>query len=204
MNERSSKLRLPVDSNSKVLITGPGRSGTTFLVSLISALGYDTGFSEQQLGSLDRVSRAGLERGIYKAAHKNSPLSDAYIIKSPFISETLGYACSKGDLHVEHVYIPVRDMRDIAQSRERGGFWGASSVPEQEEQIARSFFTLINVVANYDLPHTFLYFPRLVMDPEYLYRKLFYLVGSIEYEFFLGVFNRVARPEWIHSFKSTT
>ena len=66
---------------NKVLITGTGKSGTTFLVHLLTALEFDTGFN---LGNLKDFmierSFGGLEipiRGKY--AQEKTP----YIIKNP-------------------------------------------------------------------------------------------------------------------------
>lgn len=203
-------LRPPAAENGKVLITGPGRSGTTFLVVLLTELGYDTGFSLAQCHELDGRSHAGLEMGIYKFAHKSSPLSDPYIIKSPLIADSLESACVRGDVLIEHVFIPLRHLRDVASSRERasllgaegGGFFLAGTREEQEASTAVSFFNLMRAVVQYSLPYTLLDFPRIVTDPGYLYQRLEYLLEGIDYEDFLAVFNRVSRPEWVNSFKA--
>lgn len=203
-------LRSPVAGNGKVIITGPGRSGTTFLVVLLTELGYDTGFSTEQCQMLDDRSHAGLEMGIYKVAHKNSPLSDPYIIKSPLISDSLEWACVRGDVLIEHVFIPLRDIHDIARSRERvhslgavaGGLFQSATIEEQEAKAAVSFFNLMRTIVTHGLPCTLLDFPRLAIDPEYLYLKLSYLVEKISYRDFLVVFNRISKPEWINAFRS--
>jgi hypothetical protein len=148
--------------------------------------------------------------GIYKFAHKSSPLSDPYIIKSPLISDSLESACVRGDVLIEHVLIPLRHLGDVASSRERvsllggdgGGLFLASNREQQEVSTAVSFFNLMRTVVKYSLPCTLLDFPRIVTDPEYLYQGLGYLLEGIGFEDFLAVFNRVSRPEWVNSFKS--
>ena len=206
--EKMMGLCQPKTLNGKVIITGPGRSGTTFLVSLLTELGYDTGFSREQCRLLDPVGRAGLEMGIYKYVHKDSPLSDPYIIKSPLISDSLRDACEMGDVSVEHVYIPVRCLRDVALSREKvskaggvsGGFWGADCIEEQENKISRSFYSLIDTCLKFDLPYTLISFPRLIEDSEYLYGKLQMLVAGLSFDEFSSAFDRVVRPELVTNF----
>jgi len=60
-----------------VVISGTGRAGTTFLVALLTNLGFDTGFPEKEIERLkSETARAGLEHYIRE---EGSP----YIIKSP-------------------------------------------------------------------------------------------------------------------------
>ena len=48
-----------------MLITGTGRSGTTFLVELLANLGLDTGYKPEELKDhKKKVGRAGLEKDI--------------------------------------------------------------------------------------------------------------------------------------------
>ena len=45
-----------------IVITGTGRSGTTLLVQFFSALGFDTGYTLEQVKSqVDSRSKSGLE-----------------------------------------------------------------------------------------------------------------------------------------------
>ena len=59
-------------SCSHVLITGTGRTGTTFLVQLLTNLGLDTGYTRQNM-TLFEYARAGLEHNV---THKNAPYTE--------------------------------------------------------------------------------------------------------------------------------
>ena len=50
---------------------------------------------------------------------------------------------------------------------------------------------------------TFLSFPRLARDAEYLYEKLSFLVESGGWEQFQLAFSKVSRPDLIHDFDTT-
>ncbi len=64
-----------------LVITGTGRSGTTFLVELLTYLGLDTGFDPVSVRSgIDPVAHAGLERDIRS---DDAP----YVVKSPWFME---------------------------------------------------------------------------------------------------------------------
>jgi hypothetical protein len=46
-------------------------------------------------------------------------------------------------------------------------------------------------------------FPRLVHDPEYLYRHTRFALGGVSYGTFAEAFRRTSRPELVHDFEST-
>lgn len=207
-NLEKNQPRRPESKSNKVVITGPGRSGTTFLMLLLGELRFDIG-QRDILSPLNGVSHAGLEQGLHKHAHVKSPLTDAYVIKSPLLYETLDQAMARGDLIIDQLYIPLRNIDDIVASRGRvasidrtlpGGFYHASTAEEQRNQVGIALFQLMNVVAKYDIPHTIMSFPRLVNDPEYLYRKLDYLCSGISYSRFLQAFQSIAKPDLVHQF----
>jgi len=58
-----------------ILITGPGRSGTTFLMKILTLLEMDTGFTRDCM-SVDQQSQSGLE---YQGLGGDLP----YVIKNP-------------------------------------------------------------------------------------------------------------------------
>lgn len=51
---------------------------------------------------------------------------------------------------------------------------------------------------------TFLSYPRLVRDPDYLYLKLNFLLSDAKIDFstFKTIFDEIVRPEWTHQFTS--
>jgi hypothetical protein len=165
----------------KVVITGTGRAGTTLLVQVLTDLGLDTGFSPDH--RVDERVNAGLE---FKIESPNAPR----IIKDPNLSRRLGGLLDRGEVEVEHVIIPVRELDVAVASRVRntrygsdlhtfGGLFGTARATKQREALALVFYELLYTVARYDLPHTFLLFPQFTEDWEYTYRQLSFLDPSI-------------------------
>ena len=155
----------------KILITGTGRSGTSFLVHLLSALGMDTGYTEDECFKIcNNACRAGAEHTIEK------PYS---IIKNPnFMLEIEEIVAN---YEIDHVIIPIRKLEDVAKSRKNnadnhggfGGFtFGAESYDEQVEMNSYYFFRMIEVLTKNDIPYTTISFPRMVEDSLYCLHKL--------------------------------
>jgi hypothetical protein len=195
-----------------ILISGTGRSGTTFLVQLFTALGFDTGFDLNQDNTYSNCN-AGME---WDLKDSNSP----FIVKSPWMCEYLDSVLSKGDIYVEHLIVPVRDLFSAAESRrdvmrraeisgldERqnvpGGLWGTSEPGMQEQALTERFYKLLWTTARYDVPLTLLDFPRIVRDPEYLRQKLIPIFGRwrLREKRFNSAFSLIIRPELVHDFK---
>ena len=187
----------------KILISGTGRAGTTFLVRLLTELGLDTGYDRDNWQKdFFAPSQAGLE---------GNPLASGspYIVKNPEACTELPALLASGNLVIDHVLIPVRDLESAARSRIRiggtdhevpGGLWGTSDPAQQKAVLAEKFHALVHALAAYDLPHTFLHFPRLVEDADYAYAKLRFLLGDLEPAAFRAVFFRVADPGMVHHF----
>jgi len=188
-----------------IIISGTGRAGTTFLVQLLTELGLDTGFPKDQ--AIDTNSRAGMELDL---RDPNSP----YIVKSPWLCDYLDELLEEGDVLVEHAIIPMRDLYAAAQSRRHvastapenpggvpGGLWHTTNPQDQEVILTGRLYKLIYALARYDVPISFLLFPKFIHDPEYLFSKLKFLLDDIEYNAFRKAFQTVSRPELIHDFK---
>lgn len=201
---------------SHVVISGTGRAGTTFLVQLLTHLGLDTGFDVNtmestltaRLAGLYPIARAGLEMDI-------RDVSAPYIVKSPFLCDLLEEALASS-VQIDHAIIPVRQFDAAAASRAHiqklttgnadgrdlvaGGLWDTDKADNQVDLLRMKFTTLIEVLVRHDIPMTFLGYPRLVRDPDYLYAKLNFLLADIDFVSFQTVFDRIVRPEWIHQF----
>lgn len=194
------------------IITGTGRTGTTFLVKLLTHLGLDTGFTKDQLSSqTDPVSAAGLEFDIRNPA---AP----YIVKSPWFCDHATEVVQRGDIKIDHVIIPLRDLQAAAQSRRwvtqknlektdnktagnfPGGLWltRSSGDGEQEQILLALVYNLLLSLAPHQIPVTLLHYPQLTRDPDYLYRKLGVLTGNIEYSHFLSIFNNTVDNKLVH------
>lgn len=194
-------------SHHHCIISGTGRTGTSFLVQLLTRLGKDTGFQPGGL-VLDNIAKAGLEHDLRLAGCP-------YIVKSPwlcdYIDEVLGNRC----IVIDRAYIPVRDLQAAAQSRVQvqqtsgggalgidvpGGLWHTKEPESQAAVLLGRFYNLVEKLSRADVPMVFMHYPRLVNDPEYLYRKLELLVGDVEFLRFQLAFQQTVRPQWIHKF----
>jgi hypothetical protein len=196
-------------SRHHVIISGTGRAGTTFLVQLLTALKLDTGFDNPASG-ISPESNAGMEIDIRQA---NAP----YIVKSPLLCDNLDEAILGNRIVIDHAIIPMRDLYSAAESRRAvsrkagfanrpnevpGGLWNAKVPEEQESILARMLHNLFFAIAKHDIPVTLLHFPRLVNEPEYLYKKIGFLLPNVGYDRFLQCFREVGRPELVHDFKA--
>lgn len=187
----------------KVIITGTGRAGTTFLVRLLTELGLDTGYTRRNW-SRDYYTHcdAGLEHDLAKP---DLP----YIVKNPALCEKLESILAEGLIAVDHAYIPVRELEAVACSRIRvggadgsvpGGLLKTSDPRQQKAVLAEMFHQLVLTLVAHEIPHTFLHFPRFACDADYAYARLGFLLGGIPRETFHEAFARVADPSLIHDF----
>ena len=200
-------------AQGRIIIAGTGRTGTTFLVQLFTALGFGTGFSlEDSLSWVDEISHAGLERGLVDEA---AP----YVIKSPWFADHLAGALHDERIKIYAALLPIRDLFSAAESRRRvyreacsrgldplaqsGSLWHTDELQNQEEVLARQFYKTILPLVQFEMPMYFPEFPRLARDPNYLFRTLQPLMGDhdVGHSEFLRAHDRSARPELIHDFK---
>jgi hypothetical protein len=188
----------------KVIITGTGRAGTTFLVRLLGALGLDTGINRANWAKkyFDHCN-AGLEH------HLLDPKTP-YIVKNPALCENLPAALATGRFVIDHAYIPVRELAAVAASRAAvggaygsrpGGLWGTSDPASQGAVMAENFHRLVHTLVVHEIPHTFIHFPRMVSDADYTYRKLEFLVKGIPLDAFRGALRSTADPALVHTYE---
>lgn len=185
----------------KIVIAGTGRAGTTLLVQILTDLGFDTGYPKGV--QVQREARAGLERNILGA---DAPR----VVKSPKLSTELGPLLANGDVVVEHVIVPVRDLDVAAASRVRaagygrslnapgGMLWGTKRASRQRAAVAEMLAQLTVTITRYDLPHTFLLFPRFATDPDYLHEKLLAIDPTLERVAVEAVVRDRYEPEFVH------
>ena len=204
-----------------VVITGTGRSGTTFLVELLTRLGLETGFSTDDIASKKlKIARAGLEHDL---RGKNCP----FIVKSPFFCDFAEGIVRRDDIVMKQGFIPIRDLNAAAESRRyvlrthvlnlpllsrlkfmikpwkfAGGLWHTSSSKpgRQEEVLLGQIYKLVLAISSTTLPVTFMRYPRIVKDSRYLFDKLQPLLVDITYASFCAAFEETVRLELVHSF----
>ncbi len=158
----------------KIIITGTGRAGTSFLMRLLTRLGCDTGFSAEHDGWNPTI-RAGCE---YTWPNTNAAPTPEWlaraprILKTPFWCYHIGAAINAG-LAIDHVIIPIRDLGEVASSRLSTNLaWRASCDEEQKRQLAEALGCLIEAVVTHQLAHTFLRYPDHIRSAGYCYDKL--------------------------------
>ena len=171
-------------AEGKIVIAGTGRAGTTLLIDILTELGLDTGFRRD--APVDPHARAGLERSIFK---EDAPR----IIKNPGLSSKLRTILAEGRIPIEHVIVPVRDLDVAVASRVRvsdygrrhgvkGGMVGAKRPSSQRAYLAEIFYELVWTLVEFDVPHTFLAFPRFASDAAYTYDKLRWMLDGVTEE----------------------
>ena len=178
---------------------------------LLTRLDLDTGFDQNSFAD-DHIyfekAKAGLEHDVLDFNGPN-------IIKNPYFCDLVDEVLASG-IRIGHVIIPFRNFEDAARSRKHiqeastgkvdgaptaGGLWGTEKADDQVNALREKFTNLIAAIVRHDLPHTFLDFPRFANDPNYLFRKLSFMLGGIKRTAFCKVFAEVSRPEWIHDFR---
>lgn len=189
-----------------VIITGTGRAGTTFLMQLLTALGFDTGFTKDT--PIDINARAGLEKILN---YEDAP----YIVKSPFFCDHMKEVLENKNFIIDHVIIPVRDIKAAALSRKRvvertksnlppskitGGLWGTDNFEKQEDILLNKFYNLMLALSASKVPLILLQYPKLIKDRIYLFEKLLPILPSdLTVSMFLNAFDETVKPEWINA-----
>jgi|ERR1035437_395812 hypothetical protein len=187
-----------------LIISGTGRAGTTFLVQLLTELGLDTGFPNATSG-IHESCNAGMEWNIKQP---NAP----YVVKNPALCKDLEEVLEAGNTVIDCAIIPIRDLYASAESRRTvqrklnkkdalGGLILTKNPSEQENVLALQLHSLVHTLAKHDVPMIWLYFPRHVQDPEYLYSKIKSLLPGQTLETFMRAFRAVSRPELVHKFE---
>jgi len=210
------------DIRKHVLITGTGRAGTTFLVELLTNLGFATGFTADEIKKKkNKLGRAGLE---HRLLSPNCP----YIVKDPWFCDYAAEALEREDVAIEHIFIPIRNLSAAAESRRfvtreglkkkplmkriafflgkkmefPGGLWHTRSLKKNAQEIVllNQLYKLLLPLSEYHIPTTFIRYPRSVQDGQYLFEKLKPVLRDIDLTTFLDAHAKTARPDLVHQF----
>ena len=157
----------------RIIITGTGRAGTTFLMKLFTLLDLDTGFNKENVDEfIDNISHGGLEFSLSKhIPHK--------YIKNPAIMDCFDDFIK--DYDVEKIIIPIRDIKEVADNRAEiskksstgwGGLWGTDNPLKQKEILEQKLLKFLLDASKYHIPIVFISFEKMFSDKEYLYKKL--------------------------------
>lgn len=175
-----------------LIIAGSGRSGTTFLVEVLTACGLETELSRNPRSGYDPAAQAGLE---------SDPLSAPdcpYVVKSPWAYQFLDQFLADGRVRLDGAILPVRDLREAVASRIALEFGSLHARPgttaldapwrefgtvpggvtysleplDQARILGHAFHSLVERLLDHDVPLCLVKFPRFAQDPDYLYDRL--------------------------------
>ena len=179
-----------------LVIAGTGRSGTTFLVRYLTAMGLDTHLSRRGENAwVDDDAQAGLEDFPLDPTAGDLP----YVIKNPMLYEFVEQVIEDRTMTIDGVIIPVRNLHEATVSRmvlERrslyqhlpwlahmdkawetsgnvpGGLIYSLGALDEARTLSMGLHVLIERLVQADVPMVFLDFPRIIEDSDYLFEKL--------------------------------
>ena len=163
---------------SKIVITGTGRCGTSFLIQLLTSLGFNTGYTSDECKQTLSAGRCdgGIEHALGTDRLKNSD-----IIKSPrFMRE---FEDLIKEVEIKHLIICIRNRFSVAESRyfqtnnkenpdSFGGMIGGKTREEEMNFNSNKFFDMMEIISLNYIPFSLINFPEMIFDTEYLYNKL--------------------------------
>jgi hypothetical protein len=183
----------------KILITGTGRAGTSFLVQVLTELGFDTGYGPKDCATEIEESscKAGLEK-----CDLNSE-----VIKSPHMGADIKNTLRK--FIPDLVIIPIREPKQTAKSREAqgdgNGGWNCDekSVKSQMEHDGNMLHRLIYELANLGVSYIFLPYPKWILYPDtiYPYLKVILDEKGIDLMKWTSAVVKFRNEDWIHEYK---
>lgn len=153
----------------KILITGTGRCGTTFLIKLFSFLDFNTGYNRCNYNlSIASNCNSGMERDY---------TDNYYILKNPTFMNDIKNIVKDKSITIKHVIIPVRDLKMSAKSRvthgkKDGGLWCAKDELSQIEFYKNILTDYICISTKHDINTIFIDFDKMISDKTYLFNKL--------------------------------
>lgn len=174
----------------KILITGTGRCGTTFLIKLFSFLEYNTGFTRETYQKfIFENCNSGMEKQY---------TDKFYVIKNPLFLDNIDNIIKDQSISLKWVIIPIRNFEICAKSRAKhenkpGGLVYATDESSQIVYFNRVMSKYIYYMTKFEIPTIFLDFDKMVSDKMYLYNKLKIIMDekNINYEYFEKVYDDV-------------
>ena len=175
----------------KILITGTGRCGTTFLIKLFSFLDFNTGYNRNNYKThIYSECNSGMER---KYTENFS------ILKSPTFMCDIEKILQDTSVIIKTIIIPIRDLKMSAISRVNldnlnGGLWNASDELSQIQYYKDILTNYLCFMTKYDINTIFIDFDKMINDKGYLFNKIKSILHekSIDFETFSNVYNEVS------------
>ena len=161
-----------------VIVTGPGKSGGSLLMQIFTEVGIDTVFD---MGNMFKTNYCG---GSYEKRLRGSGTKPPfpYVIKEPQMCVDIDLRIQRLKLDVDHIYILLRRPGPEACALEfmRRGAPDKGKFEEQINGVDLERVTkamqlrecqVMNLVAEMDLPHTLVSYPRFADDLDYAFLK---------------------------------
>ena len=175
----------------KILITGTGRCGTTFLIKLFSFLDFNTGYNRDNYKlSISYNCNSGMERNY---------TDNYYILKNPCFMSYIEDIIKDTSIIIKNVIIPIRSLEMSAKSRvkhgkENGGLWNAEDELSQIDFYKNILTNYIFISTKYDINTIFVDFDKMINDNTYLFNKLKIILDekNIDLETFSLVYKEVS------------
>ena len=157
---------------NKILITGTGRCGTTFLMRLFAHLEMPNGVKAE---STERGIFSNCNSGLELDVHLTNVARSPYILKCPSYIDKLDSAVKK--VEIDWLIMPIREYQEAAQSRAdhgraAGGYLRGSNMQTELAGAYKAIAHGIKIMTQHDIPFILLDFGRMVSDHTYLYNKL--------------------------------
>ena len=175
----------------KILITGTGRCGTTFLIKLFSFLGFHTGFNRKNYATyISPNCNSGMERTYNEKYH---------VVKNPNFMINIEHIVRDPAVRIKQVIIPIRDLAMSAKSRashginQAGGLINATDGATQLQFYKHMISNYIFHMCKHNIPTVFIDFDKMVTDKHYLFEKLQPLMEEkrVSFETFSQVYDEV-------------
>jgi hypothetical protein len=179
---------------SNVIVTGPGKCGGSLLMKILTELDIDTGFPKGRKFEKTNGDCGGHYEKKVRGSGVKRPLP--YVIKEPQMCADIDLRIEALKLDVDMVYIllrrpgPQAAALEFMKSRTRGGSlsrhdpykkWFERSLNGRDlekmtEAIATRELQIVNLVAELDVPHTLVSYPRFASDLDYAYSKFGFIL----------------------------
>ena len=164
-----------------VFITGPTRSGTTFLLALFHYMGFYTGYADREVDFVQRsLTNAGLEYLIDRSFMEVYP----YVIKHPASwvgGPSVFNVIDRRALEIQHMIVTTREHEALVKSNvvftKLRRYRNEEDRSKQVEQEVRKSMPVVQekllaAIVERKIPYTVIEFPRMVQDREYLFNSI--------------------------------
>ena len=200
---------------SNVIVTGPGKCGGSLIMWIFTELGIDTGFPKGRTYRKTNGDCGGLYEKKFRGTGVKKPLP--YVIKEPQMCADIDLRIRALSIDVDHVYIMLRRPGPQAVALEfmksrankvdvNDPDWyllHESLTTRDFDKVTAAIGTrelqVVNLVAELDVPHTLVSYPRFGRDLDYAYSKFRFILEkhNISKEKFKEVWERCVSPDII-------